>query len=68
MVITVAFGAPRATAVLATLAYRIADYWLPLPFGAVACLRLRAGPADRGPPRPQPVPGLADGQPGDERR
>ena len=39
--ITVAFGAPRATAVLAVLGYRIVDYWLPLLPGAVAYLRLR---------------------------
>jgi uncharacterized membrane protein YbhN (UPF0104 family) len=29
--ITVSFGAPRATAVLAVLGYRIVNYWLPLP-------------------------------------
>jgi uncharacterized protein (TIRG00374 family) len=39
--ITVGFGAPRATAVLAVLGYRIANYWLPLLPGAVAYLRLR---------------------------
>jgi uncharacterized protein (TIRG00374 family) len=39
--ITVGFGAPRATAVLAVLGYRIVNYWLPLPPGAIAYLRLR---------------------------
>jgi len=39
--ITVGFGAPRATAVLAVLGYRIVSYWLPLLPGAVAYLRLR---------------------------
>lgn len=39
--ITVGFGAPRATAVLAVLGYRIVNYWLPLIPGAVAYLRLR---------------------------
>ena len=39
--ITVGFGAPRATAVLAVLGYRIVDYWLPLLPGAAAYLRLR---------------------------
>ncbi len=39
--ITVGFGAPRATAVLAVLGYRIVNYWLPLLPGAVAYLRLR---------------------------
>jgi uncharacterized protein (TIRG00374 family) len=39
--ITVGFGAPRATAVLAVLGYRLVNYWLPLVPGAVAYLRLR---------------------------
>jgi uncharacterized protein (TIRG00374 family) len=39
--ITVGFGAPRATAVLAVLGYRIVNYWLPLIPGSVAYLRLR---------------------------
>jgi uncharacterized protein (TIRG00374 family) len=42
--ITVGFGAPRATAVLAVLGYRIANYWLPLLPGAIAYLRLRLRP------------------------
>jgi uncharacterized membrane protein YbhN (UPF0104 family) len=47
--ITVGFGAPRATAVLAVLGYRVVNYWLPLLPGAVAYLRLRLSPkaADR---------------------
>ena len=40
-VITVSFGAPRATAVPAVLGYRIVNCWLPLLPGAVAYLRLR---------------------------
>jgi len=39
--ITVGFGAPRPTAVLAVLGYRIVNYWLPLAPGAIAYLRLR---------------------------
>jgi len=39
--VTVGFGAPRATAVLAVLGYRIVNYWLPLIPGAIAYLRLR---------------------------
>ena len=39
--VTVGFGAPRATAVLAVLGYRIVNYWLPLLPGAVAYLRVR---------------------------
>jgi uncharacterized protein (TIRG00374 family) len=39
--VTVGFGAPRATAVLAVLGYRIVNYWLPLIPGGIAYLRLR---------------------------
>jgi uncharacterized protein (TIRG00374 family) len=46
--ITVGFGAPRATAVLAVLGYRIVNYWLPLPPGAIAYLRLRLRPDGSG--------------------
>jgi uncharacterized membrane protein YbhN (UPF0104 family) len=41
--------------VVATLAYRLVNYWLPLPFGAVAYLRLRLHAADRRPDNPQPA-------------
>ena len=41
MAITVSFGAPRATAVLAVLGCRIINYWLPLIPGAIAYIRLR---------------------------
>lgn len=39
--ITVGFGTPKATAVLAVLGYRIVEFWLPLLPGAAAYLRLR---------------------------
>ncbi len=42
--VTVGFGAPRSTAVLAVLGYRIVNYWLPLLPGAVAYLRIRLTP------------------------
>jgi uncharacterized protein (TIRG00374 family) len=42
--ITAGFGAPRPTAVLAVLGYRLVNYWLPLLPGAVAYLRLRLSP------------------------
>jgi uncharacterized protein (TIRG00374 family) len=42
--ITVGFGAPRATAVLAVLGYRLVNYWLPLLPGAVAYLHIRFRP------------------------
>ena len=53
--ITVGFGAPRATAVLAVLGYRLINYWLPLLPGAVAYLHLRLRPDTARkpiPPRP----------------
>jgi len=54
--ITVGFGAPRATAVLAVLGYRLINYWLPLLPGAVAYLHLRFRPnAARKPIPPQPA-------------
>jgi uncharacterized protein (TIRG00374 family) len=46
--ITAGFGAPRATAVLAVLGYRIPNYWLPLIPGAVAYIRLRLRPGADG--------------------
>jgi uncharacterized protein (TIRG00374 family) len=46
--ITVGFGAPRGTAVLAVLGYRIVNYWLPLIPGAIAYLRLRLRPGTAG--------------------
>ncbi len=54
--ITVGFGAPRATAVLAILGYRVVNYWLPLPPGALAYLRLRLtpNPADKAKPPASP--------------
>jgi uncharacterized protein (TIRG00374 family) len=36
MAITVGFGAPRPTAVLAVLGYRLVNYWLPLLPGWLA--------------------------------
>jgi uncharacterized membrane protein YbhN (UPF0104 family) len=42
--VSVGFGAPRPTAVLAVLGYRIVNYWLPLLPGAIAYLRLRLSP------------------------
>lgn len=42
--VTVGFGAPRATAVLAVLGYRLVSYWLPLLPGALAYLHLRLRP------------------------
>ena len=62
--ITVGFGAPRATAVLAVLGYRIANYWLPLLPGAVAYVRLRLRPGADGtrPGQGKPAAPPAGGQ------
>jgi len=35
------FGVPRSTAVLGVLAYRLVNFWLPIPAGGVAYLSLR---------------------------
>ncbi len=50
--VTVGFGAPRATAVLAVLGYRIVNYWLPLIPGAIAYIRLRLRPGANGKTKP----------------
>jgi hypothetical protein len=54
--ITVGFGAPRATAVIAVLGYRVVNYWLPLLPGAVAYLRLRLSLNAAGKARPSTPP------------
>ena len=54
--ITVGFGAPRATAVIAVLGYRVINYWLPLFPGAVAYLRLRLSLNAAGKERPPAPP------------
>ena len=54
--ITVGFGTPRATAVLAVLGYRIANYWLPLIPGAIAFIRLRLRRGNSGKAKPTATP------------
>jgi uncharacterized protein (TIRG00374 family) len=54
--ITVGFGAPRPTAVLAVLGYRIVNYWLPLIPGAIAYIRLRLRPGADGRAKPATTP------------
>jgi len=51
--VTVGFGAPRDTAVLAVLGYRIVNYWLPLIPGTVAYIRLRLRQAGSGKTKPE---------------
>jgi uncharacterized protein (TIRG00374 family) len=54
--ITAGFGAPRATAVIAVLGYRVVNYWLPLLPGALAYLRLRLSPNAAGQARSSTPP------------
>jgi uncharacterized protein (TIRG00374 family) len=54
--ITVGFGAPRATAVIAVLGYRVVNYWLPLLPGVLAYLRLRLSLNAAGKARPSTPP------------
>ena len=54
--VTVGFGAPRSTAVLAVLGYRIVNYWLPLVPGAIAYVRLRLRSGARGTTKPAAEP------------
>ena len=56
--ITVGYGAPRSTAVLAVLGYRIVNYWLPLLPGAAAYLRVTLHHGAKGQKKPA-APGPA---------
>jgi putative heme transporter len=40
----VGFGAPRSAVVLGVPMYRLAQFWLPIPLGAVAYMTLKYGP------------------------
>lgn len=42
----VGFGAPRGVAVLGVVSYRLVNFWLPIPLGALAYLSLRVGGRD----------------------
>ena len=51
------FGVPKAVAILSVLAWRLVNFWLPIPVGGVSYLSLRLGPfarhireAQEGPP------------------
>ena len=41
----VGFGAPRGTAVLGVVVYRLVNFWLPIPIGGLAYLSLKVGPS-----------------------
>jgi uncharacterized protein (TIRG00374 family) len=44
----VGFGATRGVAVLGVVSYRLVNFWLPIPVGAVAYLTLRRGDREPG--------------------
>ena len=44
----VGFGAPRAQAAIAVVAYRLVNFWLPLPVGAVAYLAVQGATTKEG--------------------
>ena len=41
----VGFGAPRGTAVLGVVVYRLVNFWLPIPIGGLSYLSLKLGPS-----------------------
>lgn len=43
----VGFGVPSGEALLGVVAYRLVNFWLPIPLGAVAYLALKVGDAQR---------------------
>ena len=43
----VGFGSPRDLALLGVVAYRLVNFWLPIPLGAVSYLSLRVAGGDR---------------------
>lgn len=43
----VGFGTPRGIAILGVVGYRLLNFWLPIPVGAVSYLSVRAGGAPR---------------------
>jgi len=58
-------GVGGGAAVVATLAYRLVSFWLPIPAGAVAAIihRRRYGTAEVEPPPEPPTPMQQPGQP-----
>jgi hypothetical protein len=41
----VGFGLNRSEAAIAVVTYRLAQFWLPIPLGAISYATLRVGPA-----------------------
>jgi uncharacterized protein (TIRG00374 family) len=59
-------GVGGGAAVVATLAYRLVSFWLPIPAGAIAAVvhRRRYGMAEVEPPPARPTPELDAASPG----
>jgi uncharacterized protein (TIRG00374 family) len=55
----IGFGVPRAVALVGIIAYRLINFWLPIPFGALAYASLRAGIGGRPRTRRERVQDLA---------
>jgi hypothetical protein len=43
----VGFGAPRAVAIMGVITYRLLNFWLPIPLGALASLHLKLSPGEK---------------------
>lgn len=57
--VLVGFGSYRGVAILGVISYRLVNFWLPIPVGALAYLSLRVGPGASGRSRAQELERLA---------
>jgi hypothetical protein len=55
----IGFGVARPTVLVGVVAYRLVNFWLPIPVGALAYASLRAGLGGRRPKRREQVRELA---------
>ena len=55
----VGFGDPRAQAILAVLAYRLVNFWIPIPVGGVSYASLMWRKENGLAPKPEPGTGAA---------
>jgi len=56
----VGFGSPRGIAILGVITYRLVNFWLPIPVGALAYLSLRVEPGASRRRRAQELEELAE--------
>jgi hypothetical protein len=66
----VGFGSPRGVAILGVITYRLVNFWLPIPVGALAYLSLRVEPGASRRRRAQELEDLAEaaGREAEDRR